>query len=66
MRSTFTLMNKIVVSSDFDSGNLSYCEAVLNSDTEESKCEESSIFEAVQDAVFKFNIWISNDGLPYI
>ena len=52
MRSTFTFRNKIVLSSDFDSGNLSYCEAVLNSEIEESKGELSSIFEAVQDDMF--------------
>jgi hypothetical protein len=45
MRSTFTFRNKIIVSSDFDSGNLSYCELAPNSEIiEESKAESSSIF----------------------
>jgi len=49
MRNTFTFRNRIVVSSDFDSGNLSFCEFCNNSDThidtseitEESKEKES-------------------------
>jgi hypothetical protein len=53
MRSTFTFRNKIIVSSDFDSGNLSYCELAPNSEIiEESKAESSSIFQTLQDEVF--------------
>jgi len=33
MRNTFTFRNRIVVSSDFDSGNLSFCEFCNNTDT---------------------------------
>ena len=52
MRSTFTFRNKIIVSSDFDSGNLSYCELAPSEIIEESKAESSSIFQTLQDEVF--------------
>lgn len=49
MRNTFTTSTTTVISSDFDSGNLAFCEQV------DLKSEDQEVYK----------IWISNDGLPY-